>query len=163
MSKTTPRGAILREAFQDLVRDPQRRRNDDEIVVEACCTPVVETPRSGRRARRVGHADRVALRTEEVGEPATHPAAAADHEGGSATAAPGRGDLGLLLRRQGAPYQEPQQRFRESRRHTEFCRTLSRTQQDLALPLEIACRQAVLALHARDVGADALTLGHEFQ
>ena len=112
-SKITPGGPPQRQIAQDRIRDAQRRGQHDVVVLEVGRAPVLDVRRAGRRARRVRHLDRKALRGEELDEPAAHLAGAADHQGAPAGARAAGSDARVFLRGEGGADQQAQQILRE--------------------------------------------------
>ena len=84
-------------------------------MIERRLAPVRDVAAAFDCAGRVRDRDRVALRTQEIDEPATHLAGAADHERCAARAAPARGDADALLRSERAANQQVHDRLCELR------------------------------------------------
>ena len=110
---------------------------------------------------RVRHLDFVALGIEELDEPAAHLAAPADHQRAPSRPLPLRGELRLLLGRERAADQEPQQVVGERGRQAQLRGSIARIQEDVAFALEIAGRMPGGALHARDFLGEPLAFGNE--
>jgi hypothetical protein len=171
-----------RQLPQNLVRDPERRGHDDEVVCQVAVAPVRNCrhrpggaggaggtrdvpfggPGCGGR-RRVGDLHLEALRGQKLHEPAAHLARATDHQRAPPAARAVGSNAGALLRRQRGADQQPHDRLGGVRGNAELFGRRARPHDHLALAPIVAGRIAGRALHARDLAAGGLSLGNDLQ
>ena len=107
---TVVKGATqqLAAATKDAIGNLQRRCDYDQVLFEGAVAPV-------DRDRGIGNGHDVALRRQELAEPAAHLAGAADDERRASAATSARSDTNALLRGQRAADQQTEHRFGECR------------------------------------------------
>ena len=157
------RRPALRQRQQDLIRLLERRRHDDQVVIEAGRSPVRRPFVARHVAGRVRDRDAKTLRSQEVRRPPAHLAATTDDERGASRPASLRGHPGLLLGRQRTPDQRLQDGLGQRGRHAQRLGVASRLEQDLALAAEIARRLSGGALDGSDLASERLPLGDQLE
>ena len=158
-----PSRPARRQRDQHLVCDPQRRCDHDQVVIECRFVPVGQPLVARHRPGRVRDREAETLRSQEIGHPAAHLAASADDERAAPGARTLRRDARLLLRRERAADQRPEQCLGKRRRHAEVAGIDARTQQHFALASEVPGGLPGCALHRVDLGAERLAFGHDLQ
>ena len=89
--------AALGQFAEHIGRGLDRCRDDDELVIEFNRTPIPNVAQARAAGGGIGYFNVETLRTEKLGEPATHLAGAADDQRAFAGAAGLCSDPGLFL------------------------------------------------------------------
>ena len=139
----------------------ERRGDDDYVEVDARVGPVRETPGPVFDA---GVCDRrgESLRREELGEPAAHLAAAADHEHAAAVALALGDDPVSFLAGERRPDELRQNYLREIRIDAQFPGLRAGHVEHVLLPRIVAGRRARRQLVSSNLADDALPFGDQF-